>query len=124
VLDGLFSISLLIAVPIAVRPFTAPYPPVGIVAMKLTTRPPVGFNASTHALIAAAPHGKPCRPLANISGICFNTATMSSLFASKGTAKPLGKGAYGSSTSGTTRCLVVVVPEAFSLPPLPGNLKK
>ena len=103
----------------------------GIVATNARTRPPVGFRASTQALIAAAPHGKPCRPLANISGICFSTAAMSAWFASSGTASPLGKGAYGSSTSGTTRCYVVVV-EATSRSPcvvdpedtLPGNLKK
>mmetsp|Transcript_1427 Transcript_1427/g.5427 ORF Transcript_1427/g.5427 Transcript_1427/m.5427 type:complete len:347 (+) Transcript_1427:1511-2551(+) len=99
-----------------------------MVAMKLTTRPPIGFSASTHALIAATPHGNPCRPLANISGIFAKTSLIDSMFSCNGTARPVGRGEYGSSTSGTTRCFTVCevfVAVSFSFPAtLLGNLKK
>jgi len=55
-----------------------------------------------HALMAAVPTGDPCRLEANISGICFKIPSIPSRFAASGTTNPVGSGAYGSSTSGTT----------------------
>ena len=94
----------------AARLDSLPSPPVGCVPMNARTRPPTGLSASTHALTAAVPTGEPCLLFANISGICFSTASMASRFAASGTAMPAGSGEYGSSASGTTSMRGCAIP--------------